>query len=105
MVEGTRLLIWRTLYRVPRVRIPPSPPIQNRTANAAGRRFYARVGGKGSEQVALRSDDADLAIRDLDPLGQRPQVIAAITAAIDPDPLAGTPGELPDHSWHDGLLP
>jgi hypothetical protein len=24
--EGTRLLIWRTLYRVPRVRIPPSPP-------------------------------------------------------------------------------
>jgi hypothetical protein len=26
VVEGTRLLIWRTLYRVPRVRIPPSPP-------------------------------------------------------------------------------
>src|SRR5277367_774185 len=27
VVEGTRLLIWRTGYPVPRVRIPPSPPV------------------------------------------------------------------------------
>jgi len=31
-------------------------------------------------------------------------VIAAISAAVDPDPLAGGPGELPDHGGGDGLL-
>src|SRR5487761_1133996 len=81
-----------------------SPPIQNRTANAAGRRFYARDGGERPEQVALRSHDADFTVRHLDPLGQRPQVIAAIAAAVEPDPLAGSSGELPDHGGGDGLL-
>src|SRR5450755_506122 len=57
--------------RVPWVRIPPLPPVQNRTANAARSRFYARDGGERSEQIALRSHDADLAVGNLDPLGQR----------------------------------
>ena len=35
---------------------------------------------------------------------ERPQVIAAITAAIDPHALAGRSGELPDHGGGDGLL-
>jgi hypothetical protein len=39
--------------RVPRVRIPPSPPTQNRTANAGRSRFHAAGGGERSEQIAL----------------------------------------------------
>ena len=85
------------LARVSRVRIPPSPPLQNRTANAAGRRFHARGGGEGSEQVSLRPHDADLAVGDLDALGEGAQVIAAIAAAIDPHPLASGAGEFPEH--------
>ena len=89
----------------PWVRIPPLPPIQNRTANAGRSRFYARGGGERSEQIALRSHDADFAVRDLDPLGQRAKVFAAIAAAVDPDALAGGRGELLDHGGRDRLLP
>ena len=62
----------------------PSPPIQNRTANAKCSRFYARGGGKRSEQIALRSHDADFFFRNLDTLGQGAQVLAATAAAVDP---------------------
>ncbi|HLJ65535.1 MAG TPA: hypothetical protein VKT70_15590 [Stellaceae bacterium] len=56
------------------------------------------------EQIALRADDADFAIRDFDTLSQRAEMIAAIPAAVDPDPLPRGPGELPDHGRCDGLL-
>jgi hypothetical protein len=36
------------------------------------------------QQIALRPDDSELAIRDLDTLRERPQVIAAIAAAGNP---------------------
>ena len=87
----------RCTFWVPRVRIPPSPPLQNRTANAGRSRFYACRGGEGLKQIALRADDADLAVCDLDALGERAEVVAAIAAAVDPDPLACGPGESLDH--------
>jgi hypothetical protein len=59
---------------VPAVRIPFAPPIQNRIANAASSRFCAGNGGERSEQIALGSHDADLAVGDLDPLGQGTQM-------------------------------
>ena len=52
----------------PWVRIPPLPPLQNRTANAGRSRFYARGGSERSEQIALRADDADLAVCHFDAL-------------------------------------
>lgn len=60
-----------------------------RTANAERRRFYARCDGKRPQQIVLRSDDADLAVCDLDPLSQRTEMVAAVAAAGDPQPLAG----------------
>ncbi|HVZ08603.1 hypothetical protein [Rhodopila sp.] len=56
------------------------------------------------KQIAFRADDADLAVGDLDPLGERPEVVATVAAAVDPDPLACRPGELLDHLWRDRLL-
>src|SRR6266849_10003346 len=37
------------------VRIPPSPPLQNRTANAGRSRLRVRGGGQRSEPIALRA--------------------------------------------------
>lgn len=62
--------------------------------SAAGSRFFARNGGQRSEQIALGSHDADLAVGNLDSLGQGTQMVAAIAAAFDPDPLAGRGCEL-----------
>ncbi len=64
-----------------------------RTVNAGRSRFYARGGRAAAEQIAPGSHDADLAVRDLDAPSERPQ-IAAISAAVDPDPRVGSPGEL-----------
>jgi hypothetical protein len=86
------------------VRIPPSPPLQNRTANAEHSRFYAGGGSQRLKQIAFRADDADLAVRDLDALGERAEMVAAIAAAIDPDALARRPGEPLDHLRRDCLL-
>ncbi|WGJ15143.1 hypothetical protein QEV83_02210 [Methylocapsa sp. D3K7] len=47
----------------------------------------------------------DFAVRDLDALGERAEMIAAIAAAFDPDPLAGRPRKLLDHGGRDCLLP
>ncbi|HTS93866.1 MAG TPA: hypothetical protein VMG55_17770 [Stellaceae bacterium] len=40
----------------------------------------------------------------LDALGERAEMVAAVAAAVDPDPLARCPGELLDHLRRDGLL-
>ena len=79
-------------------------PLQNRTANAGRNLFYAGRGGQGLKQVAFRADDADLAVRNLDALGERAEMVATIAAAVDPDTLARRPGEPPDHFRRDGLL-
>jgi hypothetical protein len=46
----------------PWVRIPPHPPTPNRTANAGGSRFFARGGSERSDQITLRSHNADFAV-------------------------------------------
>jgi hypothetical protein len=56
------------------------------------------------KQIAFRADDTDLAVGNLDALGERAEVIATVAAAIDPDPLARRPGELLDHLRRDGSL-
>ena len=64
--------------------LPPSPPLQNRTANPGRSGFF---GSERLKQIAFRADDADLSLRDLDALDECARMVAAITAAIDPDPL------------------
>ena len=81
-----------------------SPPVQNRTSNAASHRFYARNGSERSEQIPLRSHDADLAVGNSDPLGQGTEVVATIAAALDPYPVAGRGRELAQHRCGEGLL-
>lgn len=90
--------------RLPMVRIPPCPPFQNRTANPWRSRLYAGRGGQRLKQMALRADDADLAMRDLDTLGKRAEMVAAIAAAVDLDPLTCRAGKLLDHLRRDRLL-
>ena len=68
--------------RISRHFVSTHPPLQNKTANAAGRRFYAQHSGDRSEQIAFRSHDADFAVRDFDPLGKCTEMIAAITATF-----------------------
>jgi hypothetical protein len=84
---------------------PVDTPIRNRTANAKRGRFYARGSGKRPQQIVLRSHDTNLAVRHLDALGKRAEVIATVAAARDPYPLAGCRSELPHHGRRDGLLP
>src|SRR5579872_6397944 len=76
----------------------------NRTANAGRSRLYASSGSERLKQAAFRADDADLSVSHLDAVGERAEMIAAVTAAIDPDPLARRPGEPLDHLWRDRLL-
>jgi hypothetical protein len=76
---------------------------QNRTANAWHSRFYARSGGERSEQIALRSHDADFAVSDLHTLGQGAPMFAAI-AAVDPEALTGGCSEFLDHGGRDRPL-
>ncbi len=58
VVEGTRLLIWRILYRVPRVRIPPSPPNCCTFCHQASSSSLSRnaLVGAGGVRVGLTSD-------------------------------------------------
>ena len=56
------------------------------------------------QQIALRSDDADLAIRHLDALSKRSEMVAAIAAASDPYPLASGCSKFPHHGGRDGLM-
>src|SRR5271165_712289 len=66
VAERSKAHAWKVCIRetVSRVRIPPPPPTQNRTANADRSRFYAAGGDQCSEQIALRSHDADFLVRD-----------------------------------------
>ena len=86
------------------MRQTPHPPIQNRTANAGRSRRYARAGGKGSEQIPLRSYDADFLVGDFDALGERTEMVATVTTALDPHTLPCRPGELAHHLRRDCLL-
>ena len=94
---------WKVCIRetVSRVRIPLPPPFQP----LRGHFVCAAVRHQRLEQPGLRSHDADLAFGDLDPLGERAQVIAAIAAAFEPDALAGGAGKLAEHLWRDRLAP
>jgi len=58
--------------------------------------------GQGEKHSPADSPDADRSPIDL--LCQRAEMAAAITAALDPDPLAGGPSELLDHGGRDRLL-
>lgn len=89
--------------RPPGVRIPPPPPFQNRTVNAGRSRLYARGGGEGLKQIALRSHDPDLLLRDFDALGERAEMVATIVAALDPHAFPRCSGEFPSHlRWAQG---
>jgi hypothetical protein len=75
-----------------RVSLPP--PVHSRTANAGRSRLCAGNGRRGdSEQLAVRSHDASFAVCDLDVLGRRAELVAAIAATIDRDPFSHGPGE------------
>ena len=86
------------------VRIPYGTPFRNRTANAHRRRARTERSHQRVQQIAPRSNDSDLAVRDLNALGERPQAVAAIAAAGDPYSLASRGSELPYHGRRDRLL-
>jgi len=46
----------------------------------------------------------DLTVSDLDALSECAEMVAAVAAAVDPDPLVCRPGELLDHLWRDRPL-
>ena len=69
----------------------------------SGHCVYAVFSDERLEQPGLRSHDPNLAFRDLDALGERAQVVAAIAAALKADALAGGLGEGADHLRSDGL--
>ena len=50
--------------------------------------------GERLEQPGLRSHDPDVSLGDLDTLGERAQMVAAIAAAFETDALAGGRSEL-----------
>lgn len=54
--------------------------------------------------ATLRFHDTDFLARDLDPLCERAEVIAAIAATVDPHTLLRRPGELADHLRRNRLL-
>jgi hypothetical protein len=86
--------------RPPWVRIPPHPPVRN----CERRAWPVSHRRQRLEQIALRADDADRFVRDLDALGERTEMVAAIAPAVDPDPLSRRPGEPLDHLGRDRLL-
>ena len=88
----------------PQVRILSGAPFQNRTLNTGYAGFSARGSDQSAQQFGFRSHDADFLIRDLDTLGQRAEVVAAIAAAVQPDALASRAGEGSDHVGADGLV-
>jgi hypothetical protein len=79
------------------------PPLQNTTANAGSSWLYASRRGERLKQIAFRTHDADLAIRDLDALSERAEMVAAVAAAINLHPLLCRPGELLDHLRRDDV--
>jgi hypothetical protein len=87
--------------RRPRVRIPVSPPIRNKAGHLTRRVCCAH---ERSQQIALRSHDADFAFIDVDPLGQGSQVVTAVAAAGQAHPVAGGAGEGAEHLWRYGFL-
>src|SRR6266498_1763639 len=96
------LLSGKSNLRLVRTRLP-APPHQNRTGHAGRGRFNARGCGEGLKQIAFRADDTILAVCDLDALGERAEMVAAVAAA-GPDPLLRRPGEPLDHLRRDGLV-
>jgi hypothetical protein len=66
---------------VPWVRIPPSPPVRNRTANAGCIRLCTGRGCQHLKQAAFRADDSDLAVCGLHAPGERAEVAAASACA------------------------
>ena len=89
------------LERPSRVRIPLSPPLQS----PSGHCVCAAVRHERLEQPRLRSHDADLAFGDLDALGERAKMVAAIAAAFEVDALACGACELAEHLWRNRLAP
>ncbi|HTR11909.1 MAG TPA: hypothetical protein VMI72_01320 [Roseiarcus sp.] len=83
------------------VRIPPLPPLQS----LSGHGVYAKVRHEGLEQPGLRSDDPHLALGDLDPLGERAEMVAAVAAAFEPDALARGARKAAQHLRRHGLAP
>src|SRR5262245_48690386 len=66
---------------------------------------YAGFSDQRLEQTGLRSHHPDYAGIDLDALGERAQVVAAIAAAFEPDAPARRAGEGAEHLRRDRLAP
>jgi hypothetical protein len=67
----------------------PGAPLRYRTGHAKTRRFCARSGDEGAREYAFQSHDAHFFLIDLDTLGERAEVIAAVAAAFGSNALAG----------------
>lgn len=78
---------WKACVResVPRVRIPLCPPLRYKTRNADSRRFPSLRGYQRPQKDVFVSFDVDRIVRDLDVLGEGPNVFPPIAALSKPE--------------------
>ena len=69
-------------------RRPPSPPLWYKTGNADSRRFPSFGGYQRPQQGAFAAFDVDCVVRDLDVLGEGPDVFPPIAALSKPEASA-----------------
>ena len=84
------------------VRILSGAPLRNKTGRADSRRFPATRGDEGAKQRGFVSHDAHFAIVYFYPLGERPEMVAAIAASAVAHPFARRAGESRERLWGDG---
>ncbi len=101
-LSGRKGRFAKPLYpkRVPRVRIPPAPPLKS----LSGHYVCATALPLRLKQSGLRSHDADLALGDIDPLSERAKMVAAVASVFEPDALARGAGEVAQHLRCDRLV-
>jgi len=74
-------------------RIVPGAPFRCKNGHSKTCGFCARGSDKRAQEHAFRSHDANFFRVHLDALGQRAQVVPAVTAPVGPHPPAGLAGE------------
>jgi hypothetical protein len=103
VAEWSIATVLKTVEResVPWVRIPPPPPLWNKTGHLAR---LVCCACQCSEQITRRSHDPDFAGIDLDSLRQSAKVVAVVAGAVETDALTGGLGELSQHFRRYGLM-
>lgn len=103
VAEWLKAHAWKVCIRetVSRVRIPLPPPFQSQTGHCV----YAITRYQRLKQPGFRSHDTHFTLGNLDALGKRAEMVAAIAPAFYADTLTCSFGEFAQHLRRDGLAP